>query len=89
MNTSVVASSPYVALIVDAAGHYAFVVTKAKDWDEAIDQLENIGCEVVEDQTDEYEADDLENLMTSKEFRIEYGVCSLSELIVNRNFIPN
>lgn len=79
----------YVALIVDAAGHYAFVVTKAKDWDEAIDQLEDIGCEVVEDQTDEYEGDDLENLLTSREFRIEYGVCTMPELVVNRNFIPN
>ena len=79
----------YVALIADAAGHYAFVLTKAKSWDEATGHLEDLGCEVVEDQTDEYDADDLEKLEATREYRLEYGVCTLSELMVNRNFIAH
>ena len=81
--------SKYVALIADATGRYAFVFVEASSWDEVVDQLEDIGAEVIEDQTDEYEDDDLENLRTSREFRIEYGVCTMPELVVNRNFISN
>lgn len=45
----------YVALIVDASGRYAHVYGNANSWDSFADQLEDVGCEVVEDQTSDYE----------------------------------
>ena len=75
----------YVALIADATGRYAFVWVEAESWDKAIDQLEDVGCEVVEDQTMEYEPEDFESLETMKEL----GVCTISELINSPDFAPN
>lgn len=81
--------SKYVALIADATGRYAFVFVEAPSWDEAIDQLEDVGCEVSEDQTSEYELEDLEKFTTTAEYRAEYGVCTISELVGNSDFIPH
>jgi hypothetical protein len=79
----------YVALIADATGRYAFVFVEALSWDEAIDQLEDVGCEVIEDQTDEYESEDLEKFTTTANYRAEYGVCTISELVRNPDFIAH
>lgn len=77
--------SKYVALIADATGRYAFVFVEAPSWDEAVDQLEDIGCEVIEDQTDEYEEEDFE----SDESMRELGVFTISELVASSDFIAH
>jgi hypothetical protein len=46
----------YVALIADATGRYAHVYGNTNSWDQFVDQLEDAGCEVVEDQTSDYES---------------------------------
>jgi len=45
----------YIALVADLTGRYAHVEVHADTWDNAIDQLEDAGCEVIEDQSDDYE----------------------------------
>ena len=45
----------YVALVSDLTGRYANVLVQANTWDQAIDQLEDAGCEVIEDQSEDYE----------------------------------
>jgi len=45
----------YVALVADATGRYAHVYGNTNSWDQFLDQLEDVGCEVVEDQTSDYE----------------------------------
>ena len=45
----------YVALVTDLTGRYANVLVHANTWDQAIDQLEDAGCEVIEDQSEDYE----------------------------------
>ena len=46
----------YVALIADATGRTAHVYGNTNSWDQFVDELEDIGCEVVENQTEEYES---------------------------------
>jgi hypothetical protein len=75
----------YVALISDATGRYAFVWVVAKSWDDAIEQLEDVGCEVVEDQTDEYESEDFE----SEEAMAELGVYTITALVASPDFIAH
>ena len=47
----------YIALIADATGRWAHVYGNANSWANFVDQLEDIGCEVVENQTDVWEGD--------------------------------
>jgi len=47
----------YVALIADYTGRYAHVFGNANSWVNFHDQLEDLGCEVVENQTEDYEDD--------------------------------
>lgn len=46
----------YVALIADATGRTAHVYGNTNSWGEFVDELEDIGCEVLENQTEEYES---------------------------------
>jgi hypothetical protein len=46
----------YVALIADATGRYAHVYGNANSWSQFCNELEDVGCEVVENQTDVYES---------------------------------
>jgi len=46
----------YVALIADATGRTAHVYGNTNSWEQFVDELEDIGCEVVENQTEEYES---------------------------------
>jgi hypothetical protein len=46
----------YVALIADATGRYAHVYGNANSWSQFIDELEDVGCEVIENQTEDYES---------------------------------
>jgi hypothetical protein len=45
----------YVALIADATGRWAHVYGNANSWANFVDQLEDIGCNVIENETEDYE----------------------------------
>jgi hypothetical protein len=47
----------YVALVADQTGRYAYVYGNSNSWNNFIDQLEDIGCEVIENQTNEWDND--------------------------------
>ena len=72
----------YVALIADASGRYCHVYGIAEDWSDYVDQLEELGCEVVEDQTDDYDIQDLGTINN------ELGVVPITNLVMYTDFIP-
>jgi len=74
----------YVALVADATGRYAHVYGKHMAWDEFCDELEEAGCEVIEDQSDEYVTD---NKVVFSELAAD-AVCTLQELIDAPGFTP-
>ena len=45
----------HIALVADASGRYAHVWGSARTFKQFIDQLEDIGCEVIEDQTEDWD----------------------------------
>jgi hypothetical protein len=73
----------YVALIADMTGRYAHVYGTAIDWSSFVDQLEEVGCEVIENQTDDYEPIDE---LTLDDMH-EYGVVTVQELITHTNAV--
>ena len=73
----------YVALYADAVGRYGHVYGTAIDWPSFVDQLEEVGVEVVEDQTSDY--DDVETL--SVDDMKEYGVVTVQELTTHTDAI--
>lgn len=73
----------YVALIADAAGRYGHVYGTAIDWPSFVDQLEEVGVEVVEDQTSDY--DDIDTL--SIDDMHEYGVVTVQELTTHTDAV--
>jgi hypothetical protein len=73
----------YVALIADASGRYCHVYGTANTWPNYIDQLEELGCEVVENQTDDY---DIQELGTIDD---EIGVVPINKLLTSTDFIAN
>lgn len=75
----------FVALIVDAAARFANVHVPAQTWKEVIDILEDAGCEVVEDQTEEYDPEDL----ASAKALNKAGVMTIDQLLHHSTFIPN
>lgn len=72
----------YIALIADYTGRYAHVMVEAESWDKAIDQLEDAGCEVIEDQTDDYEGYWPEDLR-------EMDVLTIDQLLTTTNFVSH
>jgi hypothetical protein len=74
----------YVALVADATGKYAHVYGKYMTWHEFCDELEEAGCEVVEDQSYEYVTD---NKVVFSELATD-AVCTLQELIDAPGFTP-
>jgi ribonucleotide monophosphatase NagD (HAD superfamily) len=77
--------SHYVALVADATGRYATVYVLGRTWSNVVDQLEDIGCEVVEDQTDDYELSDFKNEESMK----EVGLWTISSLISKTTFVAH
>jgi hypothetical protein len=71
----------YIALIADATGRYAHVWCDAPTWVQCIDQLEDVGCEVIEDQTSEWEG------CTKEE--IAEDCLSVNQLINDTTFISH
>jgi hypothetical protein len=51
-----------VALVTDRTGRYAHVWGEPRTWDQFVDQLEDAGCEVIENQTDDYDDWDQEEI---------------------------
>jgi len=74
----------YVALVADATGRYAHVYGKYMTWHEFCDELEEAGCEVIEDQSNEYVTD---NKVVFSELAAD-AVCTLQELIDAPGFTP-
>jgi hypothetical protein len=72
----------YIALVTDLTGRYAHVEVHADTWDNAIDQLEDAGCEVIEDQSDDYEGCFPEELR-------EAGVLMIDQLLTESNFVSH
>jgi hypothetical protein len=72
----------YVALTADDSGRYCHVYGTADTWSNFTDQLEDLGCEVVENQTDDY---DIEDLGTIDD---EIGVVLITKLLTSTDFIP-
>ena len=73
----------YVALVADMTGRYAHVCGTSLDWDSFVDQLEEVGCEVIENQTDDYEPIDelpLDDLH-------EYDIITVQELITDTDAV--
>ena len=76
----------YVALVADYTGRYAHVYGNANSWANYIDQLEDIGCEVIENQTDDYEIDPSEDLTKYME---ECGAVPIASLLKDTDFVPH
>jgi threonine dehydratase len=77
--------SHYVALVADAAGRYATVYVPGRTWSNVVDQLEDIGCEVIENQTDDYEAEDFKDEESMK----EVGLWTISTLLSKSDFVAH
>jgi 2-polyprenyl-3-methyl-5-hydroxy-6-metoxy-1,4-benzoquinol methylase len=73
----------YVALVADMTGRYAHVYGTAIDWERFVDQLEEVGCEVIENQTDDYEPIDE---LTLDDMH-EYDVVTVQELITHTDAV--
>jgi threonine dehydratase len=77
--------SHYVALVADATGRYATVYVPGGTWSNVVDQLEDIGCEVIENQTDDYETEDFND----KESMKEVGLWTVSDLVSETTFVAH
>ena len=71
----------HIALIADHSGRYAHVWGSAPTWSHFHDQLEDAGCEVIEDQTREWEG------CTKDE--IAEDCMSVHQLLTDSDFIPH
>jgi len=71
----------FIALVTDVTGRYAHVWGEARTWNQFTDQLEDIGCEVIEDQTIEWDG-------CSKE-EIAEDCLSVHQLLTDTDFVPH
>ena len=69
----------YVALVADQTGRYAHVYGNSNSWKSFTDQLEDIGCEVIENMTNEWDGD---------EEAIKEDCIHISKLIEDTDFVP-
>ena len=76
----------YIALVTDLTGRYAHVSLQANTWDNAIDQLEDAGCEVIEDQSEDYEEYGI-GLFPQLEELKEVDVIPINELTTHSDFV--
>jgi len=76
----------YVALVSDLTGRYANVLVQANTWDQAIDQLEDAGCEVIEDQSEDYEEYGI-GLFPQLEELKDVDVIPINELTTHSDFV--
>jgi len=73
----------YVALVADMTGRYAHVCGTAIDWDSFVAQLEEVGCEVIENQSMDYAPIDE---LTLDDMH-EYGVVTVQELTTHTDAV--
>lgn len=69
----------YVALVTDSSGRYTHVYGNTNSWDQFHDQLENIGCEVIENQTSAWDGD---------EEAIKEDCIHINNLMKDTDFVP-
>lgn len=74
--------SQYVALIADRTCRYATVYGEAISWNSFHDQLEDAGCEVIENQTEDYDG------YWPEEFE-EDGVLTIHQLLTQSDFVAH
>jgi hypothetical protein len=72
----------YIALITDSTGRYATVSVSANTWNNAVYQLEDAGCEVIENQSEDYEGCFPEELR-------EADVIPINELTSSSDFVEH
>ena len=71
----------HIALIVDARQRYAHVYGEARTFNQFCDQLEDIGCEVVEDQTKDWDDCDIS--------QIAEDCVSIQQLLTESDYVPH
>jgi hypothetical protein len=71
----------HIALIVDWTGRYAHVWGEAPSWNKFVDQLEDLGAEVVEEQTDDWKG--------STQDEIAEDCLSIHQLLNDTDFVPH
>ena len=72
----------FVVLVADATGRYATVYGTAPTLHKFFDQLEDLGCEIIEDQTEDYEG-------YWEEDMIEDGLIPIDRLITDTDFVAH
>ena len=70
-----------VALVTDRTGRYAHVWGEPRTWDQFVDQLEDAGCEVIEDQSIDWDG------CTRDE--IKEDCMSVHQLLIHSDFVPH
>ena len=70
-----------VALVTDRTGRYAHVWGEPRTWDQFVDKLEDAGCEVVEDQSIDWDG------CTRDE--INEDCMSVHQLLTHSDFVPH
>jgi len=71
----------HIALIVDRSGRYAHVWGEAPSWNKFVDQLEDLGAEVVEEQTDDWKG--------RTQDKIAEDCLSIHQLLNDTDFVPH
>jgi hypothetical protein len=70
-----------IALVADRTGRYAHIWSEARTWNQFVDQLEDLGCEVIEEQTDDWEGSSKDEIMED--------CLSVHQLIHDSDFVPH
>jgi len=70
-----------IALVADRTGRYAHVWGEPRTWNQFVDQLEDAGCEVIEEQTEDWEG------CTRDE--IAEDCLSVHQLLTVTDFVPH
>jgi hypothetical protein len=70
-----------VALVADRRGRYAHVWGEPRSWNQFVGQLEDIGCEVIEDQTEDWDG------CTKDE--VAEDCMSVHQLLIDSDFVPH
>ena len=70
-----------IALVADRTRRYAHVWGSPYSWNQFVNQLEDIGCEVIEEQTEDWDG------CTNEE--IQADCLSVHQLIHDSDFVPH
>jgi len=71
----------HIALIADYTGRHSHVYGEARTFHQFLDQLEDIGCEVIEDQTEDWASCHISEIMED--------CISVQQLLTESNFVPH